>query len=445
MNGVVARSRPIVGDDAESFVVPGVVAAPSRGSFERRRTSARRALTVLVLIAVGATSAVQIQGFTLTMLAPVCLLLAPALLLTRPSLGQWLPLALAVIGFAAFCVSAQINHLSLVDQRVQQWAAFALYFVGFLVLAGRDLLRIFSIYCGIAIGAAAYSILPGSASAGFYGSTADVWKYGVGQWVVIILLFCLVLLKVPLPLQALSLLLIAIFSLSADYRSLATNCALASVITLVGWLAANRVPRWAQLAFVAVSATTMYAIVPRLAADGLLSDAIKRKTEAQLAEGVPLILAGRTESPLSISAILDRPWFGWASANNISAEVFDRAKSLAISLGFDPAVPIESGWYFANGDVSLHSVLLGSWAEGGLFAALLPLGLVIAALAMVWNASRYGRWSVLVITVSLQAVWDLFFSPWSYGFLSGFAILAVVFAARHMPSQSHLDVKEVGR
>lgn len=182
MNGVVARSRPIVGDDAESFVVPGVVAAPSRGSFERRRTSARRALTVLVLIAVGATSAVQIQGFTLTMLAPVCLLLAPALLLTRPSLGQWLPLALAVIGFAAFCVSAQINHLSLVDQRVQQWAAFALYFVGFLVLAGRDLLRIFSIYCGIAIGAAAYSILPVAhpqASTGrrrMYGNT--VWDSG---------------------------------------------------------------------------------------------------------------------------------------------------------------------------------------------------------------------------------------------------------------------------
>ena len=51
---------------------------------------------------------------------------------------------------------------------------------------------------------------------------------------------------------------------------------------------------------------------------------------------------------MSISAISERPWFGWASANNISAEAFDHAKSLAISLGFDPSVNIESGWYFAN-------------------------------------------------------------------------------------------------
>ncbi len=442
MNGVVARYAPIASRDGESSFASDVVAPSSRGSFERRRETARRALTVVVLVALGATTAIQIQGFTLTMLAPICLLLAPALLLTRPTLGQWLPLALALIGFAAFCVSAQINHLSLVDQRVQQWAAFALYFVGFSVLAGKDLLRIFAIYCGIAIGASSYSFFHVGASVDAYGSTAELWKYGFGQWVVVIVLFCLVLLKVPLPLQALSLLLVAAYSLSADYRSLATNCVLATVIALVGWVAANRAPRWVPVALVALSGTAMYAIVPRLAADGLLGDAIKRKTESQLAEGVPLILAGRTESPLSISAILERPWFGWASANNISAEAFDRAKSLAISLGFDPAVPIESGWYFANGDVSLHSILLGAWAEGGLFAALLPLGLMIAALAMVWNAPRYGRWSVLVIAASVQAVWDLLFSPWSYGFLSGFALLAVVFAARHLPPRSHYDDKE---
>ncbi|WP_185976007.1 hypothetical protein [Mycolicibacterium sp. 018/SC-01/001] len=314
--------------------------------------------------------------------------------------------------------------------------------MGFLVLAGRDLLRIFAIYCGMAIGATSYSVFHVGASADTYESTADLWKYGFGQWIVVILLFCLVVLKIPQPLQALSLLLVATYSLSADYRSLAINCALTTVIALVGWGAATRVPRWAQIAFVAVSGTAMYVMVPRLAASGFLGDAIKRKTEDQLAEGVPFILAGRTESPLSISAIAERPWFGWASANNINAEVFDHAKSLAISLGFDPAVPIESGWYFANGDVSLHSILLGSWAEGGLFAALLPLGLVIAALAMIWNAPRYGRWSVLVIAASLQAVWDLFFSPWSYGSLAGFALLALVFAARHMPSQPHLETKE---
>ncbi|MGV9800986.1 hypothetical protein ACWDTP_23355 [Mycobacterium sp. NPDC003449] len=411
-----------------------VIAQPR--TFETRRAAARRALTVVVLIALGATTAVQIQGFTLTVLAAVCLLLAPAWLLTRPTFGQWLPLVLALIGFVAFCVSAQLNDLSMTDERVVQWAAFAVYFVGILVLAGRDLLRCCAIYCGIAIGAAIYGVLPGNASEAFYQSAADVWKYGLGQWMVIIVLFAVTVLRVALPLQAVLLIAIGAFSLGEDYRSLATNCALAGVITLVGWLAAGRIPRWLQFVFVTTSGLAAYVLVPRLATGGLFGDAIARKTESQLAQGVPLILAGRTESPLSIAAIIDRPWFGWASANNISAQVFDQARRFAISVGFNPTVQLESGWYFPNGDVSLHSILLGAWAEGGLFTALLPLGLVIAALMMIWNAPRYGRWAVLVAVVSIQAVWDLLFSPWSYGFLAGFAALAVLFSARHLPAKS---------
>jgi hypothetical protein len=410
MSGQVTQHEPATDDHQVAMPVPHLDDVPSRWSFEGRRDAARRGLTIAVLIALGATSAIQIQGFTSTMLTPVCLLLVPALFLTRPTLGQWLPLALAVIGFTAFCISAQINHLSLVDERVQECAAFAVYFVGFLVLAGRDLLRIFAIFCGIAVGASIYSLLPGSASAGFYTSLADVWKYGVGQWVVIILLFGLIILRVSLPLQAVALILVGAYSLELDYRSLATNSALAGVIVLFSWAAKNRIPRWLQLTLVAVSGMSVYTVLPKLATSGMFGDAIQRKTESQLAQGVPLILAGRTESPLSISAISERPWFGWASANNISAEAFDHAKSLAISLGFDPSVDVESGWYFANGDVSLHSVLLGSWAEGGMFAALLPLGLVLAAVAMIWNAPRYGRWVALVLVVSIQAVWDLFFS-----------------------------------
>ncbi|MDV3128665.1 hypothetical protein M1247_27425 [Mycobacterium sp. 21AC1] len=429
-------SGPLSRDARDLVHVPSHNPASAGGTFRRRRAGARRVLSVVVLMGLGATSAFQVEGYTLTMLAPICLFLAPAWLLTRPTVGQWLPLALALTGFAAFCISAQINGLSMVDERVQQWAAFAVYYLGILVLGGRDLLRCFSIYCGIAIGTVVYGMLPGSASAMFYRSLADVWKYGLGQWIVIIVLFAAVALKLALPLQALLLILIGAFSLAQDYRSLATNCLLAGVIVLVGWAAAARIPRWWQLAFAATSGLAVYMLLPRLAASGLLGTAIQRKTESQLDEGVPLILAGRTESPLSIAAIMERPWFGWASANNISAQVFDQAQRLAISVGFNPAVPLESGWYYANGDVSLHSILLGVWAEGGLFTALLPLGLFVAALMMIWNAPRYGRWAALVIVVSVQAIWDLLFSPWSYGLLAGLAVLAVAFSARHLPSTS---------
>lgn len=436
MTDLVAFSGPLSRDGHDLVHVPHDNPASPGGTFERRRAGARRVLSVVVLMGLGTASAFQVEGYTWTMLAPVCLFLAPAWLLTRPTVGQWLPLALALIGFAAFCISAQINGLSMVDERVQQWAAFAVYYLGILVLGGRDLLRLFSIFCGIAIGTVVYGMLPGSASAMFYRSLADVWKYGLGQWIVIIILFTAIVLKLALPLQALLLIVIGAFSLGQDYRSLATNCFLAGVIVLVGWAAAGRIPRWWQLAFAGASGLAAYLLLPRLAASGLLGGAIQRKTESQLDEGVPLILAGRTESPLSIAAIMERPWFGWASANNISAQVFDQAQRLAISVGFNPTVPLESGWYYANGDVALHSILLGVWAEGGLFTALLPLGLFVAALMMIWNAPRYGRWAALVVAVSVQAIWDLLFSPWSYGLLAGLAALAVVFSARHLPSTS---------
>jgi hypothetical protein len=99
-------------------------------------------------------------------------------------------------------------------------------------------------------------------------------------------------------------------------------------------------------------------------------------------------------------------------------------------------------WHYTNGDVSLHSVLFEAWAEGGMFAGLLPLGLLAAALAIVFNADRYGQWAALAVVVSVQAAWDLLFSPWSYNILPTYAILAVLFGARHLPSITGEEVPD---
>ena len=233
------------------------------------------------------------------------------------------------------------------------------------------------------------------------------------------------------------------FSLVEDFRSLATNCVIAALILLAGWLFTGKITRWLQLTIIAVFGAVTQTLLLKIVASGLAGDAVRLKTQNQLAEsaGVPLILAGRTESPLSISAILDRPWFGWGSANTISAQTFDRAIKLAISLGFDPSYPFERAWYGEHGEVSLHSVLLAAWAEGGVFAALLPLGLFVAAVTIIFNASRYGRWAALVILLSVLAAWDLLFSPYGYNSLPGYAILAVLFAARHLPSKVGAEVR----
>jgi hypothetical protein len=350
-------------------------------------------------------------------------------------------LALAGIGFVGFFVSAQINDVSLTDPRVLQWPSFACYYVGFLVLAGRDLERVCALLTGVCVGVFFYYLQPGklppepvvgaNEAVGFEA----IWKFAFGQWTVLILLFVLILLKVSIPLQALYLMGMGAFSLLEDFRSLSTNCVVAAIIVLIGWLSAGKMARWQQLGIVGLFGGATYKLVLKIAASGLAGDAVARKTTKQSNDGVPFILAGRTESPLSISAIMERPWFGWGSANNISTEVTDRARSLAISLGFDPAYDFEQMWHYTNGDTSLHSVLFEAFAEGGLFAALLAVALLVEAVLIIYNADRYGRWSALAVAVAVQAAWDLLFSPWSYNILPGYAILAVLFAARHMPKK----------
>jgi hypothetical protein len=423
--------------------VTTLVPAPARSSlrtrsFEERRGQARRFALDAGLIALGATSGIHVQGHTWTLLSAVCLLLVPALLLRRPTFGQLLPLWLALLALVAAVVSARINHLTLTDQRVTQWASFAVYVAGFVVLAGRNLERGFSLLVGVAVGTAIYYALPGNAyeTSGIVQSWADWWKYAFSSPIVTIVLYLLTRLNAKLPLQAGVLILFAGYSLHENFRSHATVCAGAATILVVGWLAAGRIPRWTQLGIVAAFAAAMYTIVPKIAVSGIAGEAVQRKTEMQLQSGVPFILAGRTEPPLSVAAILARPWFGWGTADNISAEVFDRGKSLAIEMGFDPDPmrPIWATWYLPNGSVTLHSILLGSWAEAGVFAALLPLFLIVGALAIVWNAARYGRWATLAVTVALQAVWDVLFSPFDYNQLTTLAMLAVLFASVHLPA-----------
>lgn len=400
----------------------------------------RNALPEVALFLVGATSGLQVMGFVFTGLTVICLLVAPAILMIRLTPGTALTLALSMIGFAAFVISALINDLSLVDERVTQWASFAVYFAGFVVLAGRDLTRIFTLAAGIAMGAVIYFRTAGLPFAALE-TVEELWKYGYAPWVTLLLLFVAVKLRTPVPIQAVLLLLIAGYSLVQSFRSHSLVCIGVAGVLLIGW-SCRGLQRWIQMAIMAVLALILATLVPAIAASGMAGEAVQRKQEMQDVSGVPTILAGRTESPLSISAIVAKPLFGWGSAENLTPEIFEHGKSLAISLGFDPTIPFDLMWHLSNGEVSLHSVLFTTWAEGGIFAAMLPLSLFIAALVILWNANRYGQWIAPAVLISVQACWDLLFSPMTYNLLAILAILAVVFAARNLTGTSESSPAE---
>ncbi|NMN97779.1 O-antigen ligase family protein [Antrihabitans stalactiti] len=400
-------------------------------TFSERREFGKRAVAAAVLIALGALSGLQVMGFTVTLFSGICLLVAPALLLRKLSLGDWIPIALATVGLGGFLISSRLNAVSVLDQRVFQWAAFGLYFIGLLVLAGKDLERVFALATGVALGSCIYFSTKGLPALGT-PSIESFWKYAYAPWLTLICLYALVLMRVSLRLQAVALILLACASLVLNYRSHALVCLGAAAVLLVTDFARGRIARWLQFAFVGVAVAAFGSLLPAVAKSGVLGAAIQEKTELQDSAGVPSILAGRTESPLSVSAIIEKPWFGWGSANNITNDVFDRGERFAARIGFDSSIDLNINWHLPNGDVSLHSTFFNAWAEGGVFAALLPIGLLCAAFAVVWNSPRYGLWGAMAVVIAIQAIWDLLFSPTSYNILPIFAVLAVVFASVHL-------------
>jgi hypothetical protein len=130
---------------------------------------------------------------------------------------------------------------------------------------------------------------------------------------------------------------------------------------------------------------------------------------------------------------MERPLLGWGSAMNLTPELYTRAEHLAVRMGYDPTFPFELYWRLPPREYSaMHSILLGSWAEGGVLAALLPAWLLVACIGVVWNNTRFGVWAPLVITVGLQGIWDLIYAPWTYNTIAVYACIALFYCAVHL-------------
>ena len=151
---------------------------------------------------------------------------------------------------------------------------------------------------------------------------------------------------------------------------------------------------------------------------------------------LPILLAGRTEPPMTITAIMERPLLGWGSALKMTPEFYARAEHFAIRMGYPPTFPFERYWRLPpTADSAMHSLLLGSWAEGGLLAVLLPAFLLMACIGVVWSYPRFGIWAPLVMMVALQGIWDLLYAPWAYNMLAEYACIALLYGAVHFRAQ----------
>jgi hypothetical protein len=315
--------------------------------------------------------------------------------------------------------------------------------MGLTVITGRAVGVIAAVLAGIAAGTVVFFLTQGIELT-HTGNFLDFWKYGIASAVTILMVYGLTIARVPAWIQPVALGVLGLASLGLNYRSHALVCILASGILFINQLFSQRIRRVWQFAGLILVGLAFSYVMPLAARTGLFGSALQRKTIEQDAFDVPLILAGRTEPPMTFTAISERPLLGWGSAMNLTPDVYTQAEHLAIRMGFSPTFPFELLWRLpATNYSATHSILLGSWAEGGVLAALLPLALLVACLGIAWNFTRLGPWAPLGAVVALQGIWDLLYGPWQYNMIPTFACIALLFSAIHF--RGSRSVSSIGR
>ncbi|WP_286085644.1 hypothetical protein [Mycolicibacterium goodii] len=385
---------------------------------------------ILIFVA-AAASAIQGANVTVTALSLICLLITPAWFLMSHRGIDVLPLLLAALGWISFLASCLVNDVSVLWPNALAPGAFGLYFIGLTVITRRAVDSIAVVLAGLAVGTIIFFLAEGIELT-HTGRFADTWKYGIASAVTILLVFGLTTLRAPRLVMPVALLTLGLASLGLNYRAHALVCFLAAGTLLMNHAFGSRLHRvWQFAALIMIGVVFAY-VMPMVARTGLFGSALQRKTIEQDAFNVPLLLAGRTEPPMSITAILEHPLLGWGSATNLTPDVYTRAQHLATRLGFDPRFPFDVYWELPPSNYSaMHSILLGSWAEGGVLAVLLPAALLVACLGIVWNFTRLGRWAPLGVTVALQGIWDIMYGPWLYNMIPTFVCIALLFSATH--------------
>ncbi|AWT56768.1 hypothetical protein D806_058280 [Mycolicibacterium smegmatis MKD8] len=384
-----------------------------------------------LVFAAASTSAFQVANINVTALSLLCLLIAPAWLLMSHRGADLLPLVLAALGWLSFLASCLVNDVSMLWPNAMAPAAFGLYFIGLTVLTARSVDAIAFVLAGLAVGTIVFFSTEGIELTNT-GHFPDLWKYGIASAVTILLVFGLTMVRVPALILPAALGVLGLASLGLNYRAHALVCFLAAGTLLINHVFGSWLRRgWQFVGLIVIGVAFAY-FMPMVARTGMLGSALQRKTLEQEAFNVPLLLAGRTEPPMSITAILERPLVGWGSAMNLTPDVYTSAQHLATRLGFDPTFPFDVYWELPPTNYSaMHSILLGSWAEGGVLAVLLPAALLVACLGIVWNFTRLGRWAPLGVTVALQGIWDITYGPWLYNMIPTFVCVALLFSATH--------------
>lgn len=350
----------------------------------------------------------RVTGTELVLLAllPVLLLHGRIPALTGPIRTL---IGLALVWLAAQFVSDIVNETG--ADNMARGAARALVtaflLLGFFALAGDRLRNLRAIHVAFAVG-----LLVGARVNPSDYFEADGWKFGYGGGTTMLvvagagLAWAWGMRSVAIGVCVLA----GILNLFLGYRSMAGMAVMTGLLLGLSALLGARARRTSTLQVVVIFAVLgaggagVIELYAEAAQSGLLGLEEQEKYMWQVDErGV--LLSGRAEFPVALEAVMERPLLGhgsWAANEHYAIRIWEIS-------GYG----LEDIPFHASDLIPSHSHLMGAWVEGGVFAALFWLYVLLllarAFIAMVRNGAVADP---ILAFILMNLLWAVFFSPY---------------------------------
>lgn len=320
-------------------------------------------------------------------------------------------------------ISAAVNEVPVATAIIGHAVVFSISLLAYRVTT-RDTAEAAQLTFWFYIGYLGYALLLLPDSRVYNLGIDGFWKFGVGTPVTVLVVYLVIRAGGSRGAVAVTVLLLGAFSLTVGFRALGLACVVAFFVIAMRALAGRRHGIF-TIVLTGVALLFLVAALPQVVASGVFGEEVAARTAAQTEENSgPAILGGRSEPPLSIAAIVLRPFLGWGNAQYLDSSVLGLGVQYAEALGMGDRSNYIGYWVRRDGFVSLHSMVLGTWAEGGLLAAVFPLALLV--LFAVAGVLASGKWAPLVTLIAVKTGWDLLFSPWSSNRGAQLAVAAIL-------------------
>ncbi|GGC67211.1 hypothetical protein GCM10011410_19870 [Hoyosella rhizosphaerae] len=359
-----------------------------------------------------------------------------ALMQTNLPRGRLLRFCLltAVAGFVALGASAVWQDVRIPIVSMQHFLVFAVAVIG---LSGivRTSDEAVHLLAWLSLGTVAYYVIIGSAR------TAEgieaLWKFGIAFPVTALTLYLLVRRNVPGYVVTFALVGFGIYGMYLNSRAYALIC---FAVALFDFLRRSRKGLTRLRLWLGITGLlALGTVTPQLMLSGVFGEEVRLKTLSQTTGDGFALLDGRTEPPLAIAAIMEKPFAGWGNEQAITWHVIYSGVRLAEYMGMYNPDDYLRYWVRPGGRISIHSIFFESWIQGGIIAALFPIALLVTL--VVGFVRMRGKYSIVVTLVCAQASWDLIFSPWV---ANKSIYLAVLVLAVTLPlSREQLDEMEM--